>query len=293
MSINCPRCISVYKQSERGTPIIRIGSFVRASDKVRVQRFLCKKCSRSFSHATTNICKYQKKRNVNSLVFELLVSGVSQRRVASLLKINRKTVIRKFLLIGQYSKQLLLEHNQAFPKSNIIEFDDMETFQHTKCKPLSITIAVESGTRRILGYRVADIPARGTLAEISRKKYGKRKDQRSITRKELFTEIAPLVSEKFGTEIKSDQNPHYSFDVRKYFPNAYHVAYKGQRGCVVGYGELKKIAFDPLFSLNHTCAMLRDNINRLKRKTWATTKLKERLDLHIGMYCLYHNLKLI
>jgi len=38
---------------------------------------------------------------------------------------------------------------------------------------------------------------------------------------------------------------------------ATHRTVKGRRGSIAGQGELKKIGFDPLFSLNHTCAMLR------------------------------------
>jgi hypothetical protein len=36
-----------------------------------------------------------------------------------------------------------------------------------------------------------------------------------------------------------------------------------------GNGELKKIGFDPLFSFNHTAAMLRDSVSRLVRQTSA------------------------
>ena len=62
---------------------------------------------------------------------------------------------------------------------------------------------------------------------------------------------------------------------------------------MVGQGELKKIGKDPLFSLNHTAAMLRANINRLFRRTWRTTKKPERLADHIALYVWYHNSELI
>jgi len=45
---------------------------------------------------------------------------------------------------------------------------------------------------------------------------------------------------------------------------------KGRRECVVGQGELKGGGFDPLFSLNHTCAMIRAHVSRLFRRTWNT-----------------------
>jgi hypothetical protein len=125
------------------------------------------------------------------------------------------------------------------------------------------------------------------LAKIAFKKYGPRRDTRSLARKRLFESLKPLAVEE--AIFKSDQNPHYGPDLKKYFPHATHQALKGQRGSVVGQGELKKIRFDPLFSLNHTCAMTRANMNRLFRPTWCTTKLPERLHDHFAIYAVYHN----
>ncbi len=267
--------------------LVKRGFFLRASDSVKVQRFHCRKCKKSFSTATSSQCFYQKRREVNSKLFELLAGGFSQRRAAIVLNINRKTVVRKFLLLGAEALFQLRDTQFKLKKVSIMEFDDLETFEHSKCKPLSVTLAVEFRTQRILGFRVSVMPAKGLLAAISRKRYGKRIDERKKNRRELFKEIKPHLIE--SAVIKSDENPHYPSDVKKFFVNANHKTYKGRRGCVVGYGELKSGGFDPLFSLNHTCAMLRDNINRLKRRTWATTKKKERLELHLAIYALYHN----
>ncbi len=172
-----------------------------------------------------------------------------------------------------------------------IEFDEMETFEITKCKPLSIPMVVEKGTRRILGFRVASMPAKGPLAKISLKKYGKRDDDRPKAAMELLEELVPCVSPT--ALIMSDQNPNYPKWIKSHFPSCSHTAIKGRDSCVVGQGELKKVGFDPIFSFNHTAAMLRANINRLFRKTWCTTKDAERLKAHIALYVQYHNEVLI
>ena len=70
-----------------------------------------------------------------------------------------------------------------------VEFDDLETFEHSKMKPLSVIAMVETGTRKILGYRVAQMPSKGHLARKSREKYGSRKDERKKKRQELFSEL--------------------------------------------------------------------------------------------------------
>jgi hypothetical protein len=209
------------------------------------------------------------------------------RRAARLLHITRSTVARKLKFLGSDSRFLLEAHNLEKPKAEVIEFDDMEVFEHTKCKPLSITLAVESKTRRILGIEVSQMPAKGRLVKKAFKKYGSRRDFRSQGRAKLFERIRPLITE--DALIKSDSNPHYPSDVKKYFPKATHEMHLGQRGSITGQGELKKIRFDPLFSLNHTCAKLRDDIKRLARKTWCTTKDPLRLADHLAIYALYHN----
>lgn len=113
---------------------------------------------------------------MNLKVFNLLCSSVSQRRTSKILGLNRKTVARKLDFMGKLAIKIIPRLNAQHKKARIMEFDDLETFEHTKLKPLSVTMAVESKTRRILGVRVSQMPARGAITKLSIKKYGKRKD---------------------------------------------------------------------------------------------------------------------
>jgi transposase-like protein len=291
MRVSCAYCAFKSEASKGESEIVRTGFFLRISDQVRVQRFFCKRCQRGFSLATEDSCFKQHKREFNKPLASLLVSGVSLRRAALILKINRKTVARKLVFLGRTAHQHLFSSNLKRPKCKIIEFDDLETFEHTKLKPLSVTLAVEFKTRRILGFKVSQMPAKGHLAKKSFKKYGPRKDFRSFGQKALLKDLLFMTQD--NVIIKSDQNPHYKPLIKKFFPHCEHEAHKGQRGCVTGQGELKKIGFDPLFSLNHTCAMFRANINRLFRKTWCTTKRPDRLFYHIALYSVFHNGRLV
>jgi hypothetical protein len=246
-------------------------------------------CKKSFSNATFQACYRQKKRHKNESLRKFFACGVSQRSLARNLNLTRTTVVRKFLYLGLISEYEFRSQNFEKPKATVIEFDDLETFEHTKCKPISVTLAVEFKTRRILGIEVSSMPAKGLLVRKARK-YGYRRDERSGARKRLFEKITALIEE--GAEIKSDSSPHYPKDVAEFFPKSTHKRYLGKRGSLGGQGELKKVRFDPLFSLNHTCAMLRANVNRLFRKTWCTTKKQERLYAHLMIYANYHNRKL-
>ena len=291
MSPKC-NCIS-QKLIVSGTRpnIVRVGYFFRSSDRKRLQRYRLKCCGKTFSDATDSECFGQKKRHLNESIMRELCSGVSERKTAHIINVNRKTVVRKFRLFGAKAQELLPILNAKFEKSKIVVFDDLESFEHTKCKPLSVILMVEHGTRRILGFRLAQMPCKGRLAAISRKKYGHREDKRREARHELFNEVKDFIEP--DAVIKSDQSPHYPNDVKHFFPNAKHEAYKGRKAAVIGQGELKSGGFDPLFSVNHTFAMFRDNIKRLYRRNWCTTKRSMYLTYMISMYALYHNFILL
>lgn len=289
--IKCPICSLRFKRSRKSdSQIIKDGFFYRSSDRKKAQRYYCKACSKSFSSATLGNCYKQKKRHLNSKIARLLSGVVSLRESARILNINRKTVNRKLIFMGERAKLELERFNQQHPKATVVLFDDLETFEHTKCKPLSIGLMVEETSRRVLGYNVSRMPAKGLLAKISVKKYGKRVDERPRKRAELFVKMKELI--KKDCLIKSDECPYYLKPMKRFFPEANHKTFKGRSSAIVGQGELKKIGFDPLFSLNHTCATLRARTSRLIRRTWCTTKKPDRLDLHLAIVCLHHNLNL-
>lgn len=270
----------------------RSGHFLRKSDHLLIQRYYCKTCRKSFSTESLSPLKYQKKRHLNDFIFSLLASGNSQRRIARLIKVNPKTVVRKFLFLGKVCLTDMAARKHL--PHRVIErlcFDDMESFEHSKLKPLSISLAVEEKTRLIIDFRVSSMKAKGHLSKKSVKKYGIRFDERKKNLSELLKSVKLVAPHPLL--IKSDMNPHYIKPVKKNFPSSRHQVFKGKRGCIVGQGELKAVGFDPLFSFNHTAAMLRANINRLFRRTWNTTKKKECLGYHIAIYIFYHNLRLV
>lgn len=287
MRLYCQNCDHTSQNpNEVRSDIVRNGSYYRTSDGRRVRRYYCNTCESSVSPASRDPFYRQRKRHKNRQVEALLSGGMSQNRAAKVLKISRRTLVKKFRLMSALAKTKMDKRNRAASKATVIEFDDLETFEHTKCKPLSVTVAVEHKTRRILGIEVSRMPAKGPLKRRA-EKYGYRRDERRKARKRLLRGLQDLV-DPFA-EIKSDSNPHYPKDVKQFFPNAVHKRYLGKRGSLGGQGELKKVKFDPLFSLNHTCAKMRADINRLIRKTWSTTKRMDQLEAHLHLFANYHN----
>ena len=287
MKTNCPsKSCEFYQQSKF---IIKDGSYLRKEDSRKILRFKCTACSKRFSSSTSTLEWRQKKRRINHLLLKLLASGVSMRRAGIILNIHKVTVKRKFNYLAIKSRLKNEEFLQKLKNEQVqhMQFDDLITTEHTKLKPISISIAVDKKRRFILGAEVSCIPAFGHLATLSRRKYGKRISTHKEKLYELFKKLEDIVDK--NALIESDEHQLYPSVVKQFFPEADFRQYKGGKGCVSGQGELKKLYFDPLFKINHTCAMLRANINRLFRRTWCTTKKPDMLKNHLDIYIYFHN----
>ena len=273
----CPHC-------QKNEKITKRGFYERKSDGIRIQRFFCHSCRRDFSAQTSSYDYRLRKRRINQAVFRLLAKGLSQNGIAQVLQVDPKTIARRVTRFGNCARKHLFSENK---KVDQIVFDEMESFEHTKLKPVTIPLAVEKGTRKILYVGVGKIAAKGHLAQISRQKYGARKCERKKVLDQLFTRLECIAGP--DCLMESDESHHYPKFVKKYFSEAIHKRYKGRKPISIGQGELKTGGFDPLFSLNQTAAMIRDNIKRLARRTWCTTKKIPRLLDLLYIYSFYHN----
>lgn len=272
--------------------ISKDGVYRRQDDSKIIQRYRCNKCSKRFSSATFTLTYRQKKRRINSHVFKLLSSGVSIRRSAVILNVHQRTVARKLTFLAKRSRILNSKLLKNFSKNiHNIQFDDLITKENSKLKPLSISVLVDEDRRLILGTEVSQIPAFGHLSKLAIKKYGYRKDRHTEGLERLFKHVKPLLNDEII--VKSDKHKSYPYYVETYLPKAKHITFESERSCIVGQGELKKINFDPLFVINHTCAILRANINRLIRKTWCTTKDPMRLKDHLDLFTFFYNNQLV
>ena len=283
----CPNSnCKVYKKA---ICVIKNGTFKRKSDSQIVQKFKCTGCKKQFSKATFTLEKYQKKRTINYQVLKYISSNNSMRRIAKNLNVDKKTIKRKLDYLNIKAEQKNQKFLTRLKKDKVInlQIDDLITIEHTKLKPLTVSIAIDKNRRYILGAEVSKIPAFGHLAKLSVKKYGYRKSEHQEGLKRLFDKIQPVVSE--NALIESDEHKLYPEFIRKYFFKAEFIQSKGEKSCVAGQGELKKVKRDPLFMINHTCAIFRANINRLIRKTWCSTKRPEMLQKHINVFIYYYN----
>ena len=285
-SVVCPICPKDYGS------VIKYGFFKRETGHIRrIQRYFCKLCRSAFSAQTGSLTYRERKPHLTQSVMRSLMESVSQRGCSRLLGCRPITVARKTLRLGaraEFHLKSRTSSDVANGSETTAIFDEMETFEHSKCKPISIAVAVSASTREVIAVNAAAMPAKGLLRNTSLKKYGPRKDHRRASLHAVLGEVARLCPNI--AVLKSDQCPRYRTIVRNIFPSSLvHETHKGRQASVVGQGELKRGGRDPLFALNHTCAMFRDRIKRLARKTWCTTKKIERLHCLLSLYAWWHN----
>lgn len=273
----CPSCSSIN--------FIHKGYYFVKILRTRKRRYQCKDCKSTFSNQTFHNTYYQRRPDLNEKVFILLVSGNTQQRTAELLKCSPTTVARKLQWLAVHKKGQILSDVQH------IQIDEMESIEQTKLKPLTIPICV-SDTYKILGLNVGKIPAKGHLAELAKKKYGVRENEREKALRELLAKLRDELHIKPLT-ITTDSHPLYPKLIKEYFPNSVHVSIvsrsmKEKKRELIHHKVTKKV-FDPLFALNQRCAKIRSDVRRMTRRSWCTTKKTENLKKHLSLYQIYNN----
>jgi len=85
-----------------------------------------------------------------------------------------------------------------------------------------------SETYELLEAKVAEIPAKGKLAEFSRRKYGPRSDQSKQAMAECFENLkSKLVTPPI--KLMSDAKPSYGAFVDQYFTQCIHEVHNGSQ----------------------------------------------------------------
>lgn len=274
---HCPTC----KHPE----FIKKGYYKTKHNGQPVPRYKCKGCRKLFSTHTVKTTYKQKKPALNAVIFKWYSSGTTQRRIAKNLGINRKTVIRKFLYLAKLAQDVhaFRLKNDLF-KTNHIQFDELETFEHTKAKPISVAIAVDSKSGHIIDMQASTMKSHGKLIGFSRSKYGFREDTRDAAREDVFKSIQMVRLP--DTRIVTDKNPSYITPAARFLPDCKLIQLKRIPRTIQ---DKRRNAEDDMWRINHTCAKLRHDLVRLGRRTWATTKRMWALQAHLELYIAYNN----
>ena len=292
--------------------MVRFGSFKRRGCPEKIQRYRCPRCKTTRSSTTGSPACWEKKPQMNGLLLGLLASKVSMRRCAMLLGVNRKTIHRKLIRFSRVAEGCLnitlqstritslkdedpeapsLRHSAVPPshrqKFKQIVFDEVISKESSKLKPLAIPLLVAHPSRLIIDFDVASMEAQARFKAESEARYGCRVDERATMVTKVLCRSRKYIADQ--ALVLVDKDPLYPELLHKVIPAARPLRIKSRKAHCSGQGELKKVGYDPFFSLNHTAGMMRDSVSRLVRRTWAISRSKDRLRDHLKIYQWFHN----
>lgn len=276
-----------------GGRVIKRGYF-RTKSGAHRQRFCCRACGSHFSEYSVTPLRGLRKLHLTMRVVSLRSRNMSIRDAARQLGVSPGFVERRIPRLGELARTELEKLRTAYVRRHgpltEVQLDEMETYEHTRLKPLSVSISV-TPRRFIVAVAVAPIPAKGPLAAMSRAKYGNRPDGS----REAFERVARTAARMARRDVTlvTDRKRLYAVALRRVMPGARHTAVKSRSSAVAGTADMKDRGFDRMFALNQTCAMVRSQLSRLNRRTWKGTKVAARAMDDLCVYAWWHNMRIM
>ena len=265
--LQCPKCGS--------DEYVKKGWLKNKKQPRPIRQYQCKACKVRFSANSLKTTKLQKKPELNKKIMVLYCEGNTLRGMARILKVDYKTVVRKWRFMAQQARTRHLKtlHTKEIV-TQYIQFDEMETFEKTRKQPLGIELSIRPSTGQILSAKVCRIPIRAlTIAKSESVAYNL-KTNREQGFREMMLETAKALDE--GCSVMSCDGQPQAVKMAKLM-------------CPESMIKTHVDDYAGMWRLNHTCAKLRHHLSRLKRKTWATTKKLEFLQMHLDLFIAYQN----
>lgn len=306
----CPNAACVNHQAPPADFYRKNGWFKRQHDNRKVPRYQCRACGRSFCSTQTQTNVHQHRPDLNRQIFGMAVSGTNMRRIATLTCCHKDTVQAKVEHLAEQAKKAHEAFLQKLAKpvrdtqGNIVSqgtayvmMDELETFIHARYRKVSVAVIVRVKTGHILGFGISRVPSTMTLggAGTGPMPPGGSSwtfNDRATVIPALLTTIMPALNPK-GATIATDGDASYPKWIRRQMPGVQHAIRHSPKESVLGRAKQRADGTaretDPLFSINLTHAKMRNDLARLSRKTWTTSKTIKGLENHLWLWVAWTN----
>jgi transposase-like protein len=270
------------------------GRYYRKCDGRWVKRFSCNVCERRFSTQTFKTDFRWRKPKLHFRVFDLFISKVTIRQIARIQKVRRPTIERRLIRIGEVCK---LFHSRCLAQTRTrgglfgeFVMDELETYEtDRRLSPVTMPVLIQRHSFFVVHGETGTLPARGNLKVRHRIKkerrdilQGKRKSGSRSAVRNTLQRLKDVHSPRWGITLSTDLKHTYGREFRR-------IAGEQFKCHRTASSKTKRDRANLLFPINHTFAMMRDSISRLVRRTWAASKLRQRLDLHFWIWVTYRN----
>jgi transposase-like protein len=283
----CPFSSCVAHHKPEGRWYVRKGYYQSACRAEPVQRLRCRHCRQSFSSQTFRHDYRDRKPWCNALLLDYLTSGVGLRQAGRKVGLTIRAVQGKLRKFGRTCLRLHENLSSRLPGHRTYLFDEEETYERSKIWPLTMPVLIERETWFVVAVHAGSIrrlasegSRRRALQDAHEKRCGRRPDQsRECVRKVLMS-LRRRVGEAPVT-LLSDEKSSYRTLIRGVFGGAARHE--------TTPGKAPRTTRNPLFPINTTLAMTRDNNGRLRRRSWLVSKLCECLIHQMTLFTVYRN----
>ncbi|MCA8964067.1 MAG: hypothetical protein H6838_09550 [Planctomycetes bacterium] len=283
----CPSNICPAHKKPEKRWFTREGYYQPKCRTVRVPRFRCNLCGRGFSRQTFRHDYRDHKPHTNAATYLHLVSGVGLRQTGRLVGLDVHSVQGKLRKMSRTCRRL---HANLCVELRASEFllDEEETYENSSIRTVTMPVVIERKTWFVVAATAGPIrrlakagTRRRRWQERDEKKRGRRPDTSRACVRKTLEDLRRRLPEGAKIQLHSDLKSSYATLARSVFGDA--VMHLRTPGCAA------RTTANPLFPINTTLAMTRDNNGRLRRKSWLVSKKAERLVEQMQLFACYRN----
>lgn len=267
----------------------RRGSYRPMCRPEPVPRFSCRFCGRGFSRQTFRLDRHDHRPECNERLFLLLTSGIGLRQSGRLLGLSVRGVQYKFRKLALGMRLLNRNLVRRLPAGGVRTFllDEFETYEHSSILRVSVPVLIERKSLAILAVDVAPIrrvpragSARRKWLERHEAEHGRRRDLSRVSLRRVLGRFRRMLGGASAV-LRTDEKVLYGALLRRQLG--------GQVGHETVSSEDPRTTYNPLFTINLTEAMSRDNNGRLRRRSWLVSKARHHLRSQLELFAAYRN----
>ncbi|MDE0150949.1 MAG: hypothetical protein OXK80_00410 [Bdellovibrionales bacterium] len=117
-------------------------------------RYKCNDCGKLYTKRTNTLNYRKRKQHLRETITQMYCERMSLRGIARTLGIDIKTVVRYFLENAEVSKA---KNRKRLDTKDLVtsyvQFDQLETYEHTRKRPIGIQISIRHKTGEIISAK--------------------------------------------------------------------------------------------------------------------------------------------
>ena len=197
----------------------KIGYQRRHSAPVRLQRFLCHECGRSFSRQTFSTTYWQKRPDLTARILTKTIGGMANRQIARDLAVGVETVGRHIARLARHCMLYHLTITRTLEPPAEVVVDGFESFEWSQYFPFHHHVAVGKGTDFFYFFTDSPLRRKGRMTARQRSRRERletvlgRPDPKAVER-DMGDLLQVVLRDRLQARVYSDDHPAYKRAIR-------------------------------------------------------------------------------